>query len=189
MELRNYGDSALISRPVQCASRGRPGSTGCGHGPVEVWNGIHVDISSGTRIGKRAVRQRAAIIRCGEPVQLQLWVRIFCLQSRRSARCRPGPWAFDDDDGSVPVICPTCQMFSKDRSKHPGWRDQATLHGVVFDILVGSGHRGDLAAGFPDDDRTNHGALISRPRSMRLRRMCVRPSPGKRAKTGDFIGN
>jgi hypothetical protein len=82
-ELRNYGGSALIfaliSRPVQCAYRGRPGPTGCGHGPcpVEVWNGVHVDISSGTRIGKRARFGNAqAIIRCGEPVQLQLWARM-----------------------------------------------------------------------------------------------------------------
>ena len=29
----------------------------------------------------------------------------------------------------------------------------ATLHGVVFDILVGSEHRVGLAAVFPDDDR------------------------------------
>jgi hypothetical protein len=28
-----------------------------------------------------------------------------------------------------------------------------TLHGVVFDILVGSEHRAGLAAVFPDDDR------------------------------------
>ena len=82
-------------------------------------------------------------------------------------------------------------MFSKDRSKHSGWREQATLHGVVFDILVGSGHRGGLAAGFPDDDRWNHGALISRPRSMRLCRMCVRAVkdrlPGKRAETSNLL--
>jgi len=47
----------------------------------------------------------------GEPVQLQLWVRIFCLQSRRKARCWGGPWAFYKlrDDGIVPLICPTCQ--------------------------------------------------------------------------------
>jgi hypothetical protein len=30
---------------------------------------------------------------------------------------------------------------------------QATLHGVVFDILVASEHRVGLAAVFPDDDR------------------------------------
>ena len=67
--------------PFNAASRGRPGSTGCGHGPcpVEVWNGVHVDISSGTRIGKRARFGNArAIIRRGEPVQLQLWARIAC---------------------------------------------------------------------------------------------------------------
>jgi len=40
-------------------------------------------ISSGSRIAKRARLGNAqATLRCGEPVQLQLWVRIFCLQSR-----------------------------------------------------------------------------------------------------------
>jgi hypothetical protein len=40
---------------------------------AEVWNCVHVDISSGTRIAKRARFDNAqAIIRCGEPVQLQL---------------------------------------------------------------------------------------------------------------------
>jgi hypothetical protein len=79
---------------------------------VEVRNCVHVDISSGTRIVKRARFGKAqAIIRRGEPVQLQLWVRIFCLQSRRRARCWGGPWAFYKlrDDGIVPLICPTCQ--------------------------------------------------------------------------------
>jgi len=137
----------LFPDPFNVPPATAPGSTGCGHGPcpVEVRNGVHVDISSGTRIGKRARFGNAqAIIRCGEPVQPQLWAGIFCLQSRRSARCRAGPCAFDElrDDGLVPLICPTCQMFSKDRSNHPGWRDQATLHGVVFDILGGSGQRG-----------------------------------------------
>ena len=43
------------------------------------------------------------------------------------------------DDGIVPLICPTCQNVfagfaqSIDASGH-----HATLHGVVFDILVGS---------------------------------------------------
>jgi len=36
---------------------------------VEVWNCVHVDISSGTRIAKRARFGNAqAIVRCGEPV-------------------------------------------------------------------------------------------------------------------------
>jgi hypothetical protein len=89
-----------------------------------------------------ATRRRSFAAR--EPVQLQLWVRIFCLQSRRTARCWAGPWAFYKwrDDELVQLICPTCQMFSRDRSKHPCWRQQATLHGVVFDILVGSGLEG-----------------------------------------------
>ena len=42
-------------------------------------------------------------------------------------------------------------------SKHPCWRNQATLHGVVFDILVGSEHRVGVAAVLSDDDRKNHG--------------------------------
>ncbi len=64
--------------------------------------------------------------------------RIFVLQSRRSARCRAAPWAVYKlhDDGVVPLICPTCQTFSQARSKHPCWRQQATLHGLVFDILA-----------------------------------------------------
>src|SRR5260370_28586715 len=44
-------------------------------------------------------------------------------------------------------------MFSRDRSKHPCQRPPATLHGVVFDILVGSEYRAGLAAVFPDEDR------------------------------------
>jgi hypothetical protein len=37
--------------------------------------------------------------------------RIFCPQSRRTARCWVGPWAFYKfrEDGIVPVICPTRQ--------------------------------------------------------------------------------
>jgi hypothetical protein len=38
-------------------------------------------------------------------------------------------------------------------SKHPWQRPHATLHGVVFDILVGSGHRVGPAAILPNDDR------------------------------------
>ena len=68
----------------------------------------------------------------------------FCLQTRQRARCRAGPRAFYKlrDDGIVPLICPTCQNvfagFAQgiDASDH-----HATLHGVVFDILVGSESR------------------------------------------------
>jgi len=60
------------------------------------------------------------------------------------ARCRAGPWPSCKwrDDGIVPLICPTCQNVfagiaqSIDASDH-----HATLHGVVFDILVGSQSR------------------------------------------------
>jgi hypothetical protein len=55
---------------------------------VEVWNCVHVDISLRQRIGSaRGSATREAIIRRGEPVLLQLWVRVFCVQSRRRARC------------------------------------------------------------------------------------------------------
>src|SRR5712671_5667196 len=57
--------------PRDCGSLGL---TGCGHCRclVEVWNCVHVDISSGARIAKRARYGNAqAIIRCGEPVQIR----------------------------------------------------------------------------------------------------------------------
>src|SRR5882724_7962732 len=43
------------------------------------------------------------------------------------------------DDGIVPLICPTCQNVFAGiaQSIHASDR-HATLHGVVFDILVGS---------------------------------------------------
>ena len=121
---------------------GSLGSSGCGHCRclVEVWNCVHVDISVRQRIGSaRGSATREAIIRRSEPLQLQLWVRI-CLQSRRRGRCREGPWAFYKlrDGEIVPLICPTCQNVFAGCSKHPCQRHHATLHGVVFDILVGS---------------------------------------------------
>jgi hypothetical protein len=47
------------------------------------------------------------------------------------------PRAFNGlcDDEGVPLICPTCQVFAQ--SVLAGARP-ATLHGVVFDIFVGS---------------------------------------------------
>src|SRR5712671_1991815 len=57
------------------------------------------------------------------------------LQDRR-ARCWARLWTFYRlrNDGPVPLICPTCQCFSRHRPKHPCQRLRATLHGVVFDI-------------------------------------------------------
>ena len=88
----------------------------------------------------RAVRQRAGDHSLWRAGATSIVGKDFLLAIAPKRPLSGGPWAFDElrDDGLVPVICPTCQMFSKDRSKHPGWRDQATLHGVVFDILVGS---------------------------------------------------
>jgi hypothetical protein len=66
------------------------------------------------------------------------------------------------DDGILPVICPTCQnVFAG--SRMAGDR-QATLHGVVFGILVGSGRLAppparwhDLALGLSLRDATDAG--------------------------------
>src|SRR5207245_11437173 len=50
---------------------------------------------------------------------------------------RRGPWASSGlcDDEGVPLICPTCQVLAQ--SVLAGDR-LLTLHGVVFDIFVGS---------------------------------------------------
>src|SRR5882724_2786683 len=53
---------------------GRLGLTGCGHCRclVEVWNCVHADISSGTRMASaRGSATREATLRCGEPMQLR----------------------------------------------------------------------------------------------------------------------
>ena len=94
-----------------------------------------------------AARRRpfAVASRCNyEPVQLQLWVRIFACNRARGARCRAGPWAFCKlrDDGIVPLICPTCQnVFAGIAQSIHASDHHATLHGVVSDILVGSQSR------------------------------------------------
>src|SRR6266481_734102 len=65
----------------------------------------------------------------------------FACNRARGARCRAGPWAFCKwrDDGIVPLICPTCQNVFAGIAQGIHASDRhATLHGVVFDILVGS---------------------------------------------------
>src|SRR6266702_7759844 len=58
------------------------------------------------------------------------------------------------DDGIVPLICPTCQnVFAGFAQSIHASDHHSTLHGVVFDILVGSERRVGLAAVVPDDDR------------------------------------
>ncbi len=93
---------------------------------VKVWNCVHVDISSGSRIGKRARLGNAR----GDP---SLWradaTSASPMQLRRAGATSiagkdflpaialeepvvgQGPWAFCKwrDDGIVPLICPTCQ--------------------------------------------------------------------------------
>ena len=108
-------------------SCGRPGSIGCGYGLcLSRSRTVFASISPRARAWESArgsaTRERSFAVasRCN----FNRGQGFFCLQSRRSARCRGGPWAFDDlrDDELVPVICPTCQMFSKDRSSRPARR-------------------------------------------------------------------
>src|SRR5882757_9684178 len=86
--------------------------------------------------------------------------------------CRAGRWASCKlrDDGIVPLICPTCQNVFAGfaQSIHASDR-HATLHGVVFDILVGSESRVGLAAVFPDDDRRMACRAVAREPRARLR--------------------
>ncbi len=122
---------------------GSLGSSGCGHCRclVEVWNCVHVDISSRQRIGSaRGSATREAIVRRSEPLQLQLWVRISPaiapkrpLSGRAMGVLQIARWW-----NSAPDLPDVSKCFRRDSSKHPCQRHHATLHGVVFDILVGS---------------------------------------------------
>jgi hypothetical protein len=87
------------------------------------------------------------IIRGARACATSIVVRIF-------ARNRVEGPAAEQDDGRfyklreylvVPLICPTCQNVFAGPCIRAGDR-QATLHGVVFDILVGSDHSAGLAA-------------------------------------------
>ena len=102
-------------------------------------------ISPRARIGSaRGSATREATRRCGEPVQLQWWVNFLPAIALEEPCCRAGPWAFCKlrDDGIVPLICPTCQnVFAGIAQSIHASDHQATLHGVVFDILVGSESR------------------------------------------------
>src|SRR6266481_1172308 len=118
---------------------------------VEVWNCVHAVSPRARASEARAARQRekrpfAVASRCnfGEPMQLELWVRIFLpaiapkgpLSGRAMAFCKLR------DDGIVPLICPTCQnVFAGFAQGIHASDHHATLHGVVFDILVGSESR------------------------------------------------
>src|SRR5712671_3836559 len=101
----------------------------------------------------RGSATREATLRCGEPMQLRRADATSIVgkdflpaiaQSHRTARCRAGPRAFCKlrDDGIVPLICPTCQnVFAGFAQGIHASDRRATLHGVVFDILVGSESR------------------------------------------------
>src|SRR5450631_2414852 len=133
---------------------------------------VFTSISPRARIGSTRFGNAQAIIRRGEPVQLQFFGRMFCLQSHRSARCRAGSWAFCKlrDDGIVPLICPTCQnVFVGFAQSIHASDHHATLHGVVFDILVESQSRVGLAAVFPVDDRRLACRAVAREPRARLR--------------------
>src|SRR5437667_848556 len=68
-------------------------------------------------------------------MQFQLWVRGFAKIAPGSAIVGPRAFSGLCDDEGVPLICPTCQVLAQ--SVLAGDR-LLTLHGVVFDIFVGS---------------------------------------------------
>jgi hypothetical protein len=51
------------------------------------------------------------IIRCGEPVQLQLFKRIFGRNRTEEPAIADGRLQGLRDDEGMPLICPTCQLF------------------------------------------------------------------------------
>jgi hypothetical protein len=51
------------------------------------------------------------IIRCGEPVQLQLFKRIFGRNRTEEPAIADGRLRGLRDDEGMPLICPTCQLF------------------------------------------------------------------------------
>jgi hypothetical protein len=69
--------------------------------------------------------------------------------------------------GIVPLICPTCQNVFGGKAAVQA-TSPATLHGVVFDILVGSAYRAGLAAVFPGDDRRGWWPPRARPLPLAL---------------------
>jgi hypothetical protein len=92
----------------------------------------------------RGSATREATLRCGEPVQLQLWVKDFLpaiapkntLSGRAMGVLQIVRWW-----NSAPDLPDVSNVFAGiAQSIHAGDR-QATLHGVVFDILVGSERR------------------------------------------------
>jgi hypothetical protein len=128
---------------------------------------------SDTRIGSLRYDNAQPIIRCGEPVEYQLsefWPAI---------GQKPFGGAISGfklrDGGIVPVICPTRQVFS--RAKHRCRRQLVSLHGVVFDILVGARHRCRVCA--RRRPVTRDGALAKSGAGLALSR--IAPSGGASA--------
>src|SRR5712675_950829 len=125
---------------------GSLGLIGCGHCRclVEVWNCVHVDISLGHAHRKaRAVRQRAGDHSLWRAGATSIVGKDF-LPAIAPKSSLLG-WAMGvllRDDGIVPLICPTCQnVFAGFAQSIHASAHHATLHGVVFDILVGSESR------------------------------------------------
>ena len=138
---------ALARTAIRGCRSCRAVATGCGwcRCLVEVWNWVHVDISSGTH-RKRArlgnARGDPSLWRAGATSMVgKDFLPAIALEE---PCCRAGPWAFCKlrDDGIVPLFCPTCQnVFAGIAQGIHASDHQATLHGVVFDILVGSESR------------------------------------------------
>src|SRR5882757_6563922 len=99
---------------------GSLGLTGCGHCRclVEVWNSVHVDISSGTRMASArgsATRRRSFPVRAGTTSM----VGIFGLIAPDSPSGRAVSGQNLRDVAIMPVICPTCQKFLLAKASTP----------------------------------------------------------------------
>ena len=118
--------------------------------------------SGGGRIDHVSARSRGH----APPTQIE------ALEIRALISACPRPWAFykSREDGLVPLICPTCQSVFAGFAQSIHASDHlATLHGVVFDILVGSESRVGLTAVFPVDDRSMACQALAREPRARLR--------------------
>ncbi len=102
---------------------------------------IGQDCHSAKIAATRRLGNAQTTTRCGEPMQVRLWVRVFA-QNHTGQRAIAGPRDFNGlcDDERVPLICPTCQVSAQ--SVHAD--DRPLLCTGLFSIFLVGGH-GDAA--------------------------------------------
>src|SRR6266700_2912245 len=108
-------------------------------------------------IGKRPACERIVALLTREArawTPAVLWISQAChsgamAKLHRTARAIAGPRAFNGlcEDEGMPLICPTCQVLMAQSG--PSRQLTGTLHGVVFDILLGEPPRRGGGCGNP----------------------------------------